>query len=70
MGKTIGTPPQAVHQSITQERTPGGQGVFGYAELADNAGAWNLTFHDENGAVRGQTCTLSTRTTGKSFMCH
>lgn len=69
-GKMIGTPAQAVHQSITQEQTPGGQGVFGYAELADSGGTWNLTFHDAAGAVRGMTCALSSSTASKSFTCH
>lgn len=70
VGKLIGTPPQAVHQSITQEQTPGGVGVFGYAELTDSGGTWNLTFHDATGAVRGKTCALSTSTANKSFVCH
>ncbi|WP_432168835.1 metallophosphoesterase family protein [Streptomyces sp. 1222.5] len=70
VGKLIGTPPQAVHQSITQEQTPGGLGVFGYAVLTDSGGTWNLTFHDAAGAVRGKTCALSTSTANKSFVCH
>ncbi|MFJ9927899.1 metallophosphoesterase family protein [Streptomyces misionensis] len=70
VGKEIGTPPQAVHQSITQEQTPGGPGVFGYAVLADDGGTWNLTFHDASGAVRGQTCALTASTAKKSFVCH
>ncbi|MET8718869.1 MULTISPECIES: metallophosphoesterase family protein [Streptomyces] len=70
VGKEIGTPPQAVHQSITQEQAPGGRGVFGYAVLADGGGTWNLTFHDASGAVRGQTCALSTTAASKSFVCH
>ncbi|MFE0385077.1 metallophosphoesterase family protein [Streptomyces bungoensis] len=69
VGQLIGTPPQAVHQSITQEQTPGGQGVFGYADLRDSGGTWNLAFRDTAGAVRGQTCTLSTNLANKSFTC-
>ncbi|MFJ3718052.1 metallophosphoesterase family protein [Streptomyces sp. NPDC090057] len=70
VGKQIGTPPQAVHQSITQEQTPGGLGVHGYAELADSGGTWNLTFHDPSGAVRGQTCVLGSSPMNKTFVCH
>ncbi|PKW12176.1 hypothetical protein SAMN05428944_0580 [Streptomyces sp. 1222.5] len=69
MGKLIGTPRQALHPSITQEQTPGGLRVFGYAVL-NSGGAWNLTFHDAAGAVRGKTCALSTSTADKSFVCH
>ncbi|MER7683653.1 metallophosphoesterase [Streptomyces sp. NPDC097610] len=71
VGQRIGTPPQAVTQSITQEQNPpGGVGVFGYAVLNDNGGTWNLTFHDPSGAVRGKTCALSASKTSKSFACH
>ncbi|MET8245071.1 metallophosphoesterase [Streptomyces sp. NPDC005202] len=64
VGKPVGTPPQPVHQSITQG------GVFGYGVLRDNGGTWDLTSHDTTGAVRGQTCTLSTSTANKAFTCH
>ncbi|GAX53393.1 metallophosphoesterase family protein [Streptomyces olivochromogenes] len=73
VGQLIGTqPPQAVTQSITQEQNPPQNlaGVFGYAVLNDNAGTWNLTFHDTAGAVRGKTCALSASKTNKSFACH
>lgn len=70
MGKPIGTPRQAPHQSITQEQTPGGLRVFGYAVLTDSGGAWILTFRDAAGAVRGKTCALSTSTADTSFVCH
>lgn len=71
VGQLIGTPPQAVTQSITQEQNPpGGVGVFGYAVLNDNGGTWDLTFHDTAGAVRGKTCALSASKTNKSFACH
>ncbi|MET7892876.1 metallophosphoesterase [Streptomyces mirabilis] len=71
VGQLIGTPPQAVTQSITQEQNPpGGMGIFGYAVLNDNGGTWNLTFHDTAGAVRGKTCALSASKTNKSFACH
>jgi hypothetical protein len=71
VGQPVGTPPQPVHQSVTQEQNPpGGPGVFGYAVLRDTGGVWNLAFHDAAGAVRGQTCTLGTSTAAKSFTCH
>lgn len=71
VGKAIGTPPQPVNQSITQEQNPpGGIGVFGFSDLRDTAGSWGLAFRDVNGAVRGQTCALSTSVTNKSFSCH
>lgn len=64
VGQPVGTPPQPVHQSITQG------GVFGYGLLRDNGATWDLTSHDTAGAVRGQTCTLSTSTANKAFTCH
>ncbi|MFJ8020608.1 metallophosphoesterase family protein [Streptomyces sp. NPDC096311] len=71
VGQMIGTPLQAVTQSITQEQNPPGSvGVFGYAVLNDNGGTWNLTFHDTAGAVRGKTCALSASKAQKSFACH
>jgi hypothetical protein len=63
-GQPVGTPPQPVTHSITQE------GIFGYAVLHDNGGSWDLTFNDTTGIVRGQTCTLSTSTMNKQFTCH
>lgn len=71
VGKAIGTPPQPVNQSITQEQNPpGGIGVFGYADLRDTGTTWTLVFRDPTGSVRGQTCTLSTSKANKSFTCH
>ncbi|MFH9553940.1 metallophosphoesterase [Streptomyces sp. NPDC017435] len=64
LGTPVGTPPQAVHHSLTQG------GVFGYAVLNRNAGTWDLTSHDPTGALRGQTCTLSRNAAHKEFVCH
>ncbi|MFD7626365.1 metallophosphoesterase family protein [Streptomyces sp. NPDC059851] len=68
--QSIGTPPQQVHQSITQLQNPGGAGVFGFADLRYDGTTWGLAFRDRTGAVRGRTCTLSTSTANKTFTCH
>lgn len=71
MGMAIGTPPQPVHQSITQEQSPpGGIGIFGYADLTRGGGTWSVAFHESNGKVKDKTCTLSTDPAHKSFTCH
>ncbi|MFD9099099.1 hypothetical protein [Streptomyces collinus] len=44
-------------------------GVFGYGRLHRAGGTWDLPFHRTGGSVRGQTCTLSTSLTDKSFTC-
>ncbi|MFE1196745.1 metallophosphoesterase family protein [Streptomyces olivaceoviridis] len=72
LGQPVGTPPQPVHQSITQTVGPtGGTGVFGYADLGySSAGnTWVLTFRNTNGRVLGPTCRLDTSLAGKSFLC-
>ncbi|MFJ9863390.1 metallophosphoesterase [Streptomyces sp. NPDC101165] len=75
MRQQIGTPGQTVHNARTQEEAPTATpprlgGVFGYGQLHHNNGTWDLTFHRTDGSVRGQTCTLSTSLTNKSFSCH
>ncbi|MGW0509575.1 metallophosphoesterase family protein [Streptomyces olivaceoviridis] len=72
LGQPVGTPPQPVHQSITQTVGPtGGTGVFGYADLGySSAGnTWVLTFRNTNGRVLGPTCRLDTSLADKSFLC-
>ncbi|MEU5716075.1 metallophosphoesterase [Streptomyces sp. NPDC020403] len=69
VGKMIGTPAQAVRQSITQEQTPGGLGIFGYADLRDAGGTWTLAFRDAGGTVLGKTCALSGGLSAKAFVC-
>ncbi|MEW1775102.1 metallophosphoesterase [Streptomyces sp. NPDC086777] len=76
-GKMIGTPLQVVNQTMTQEQTPGGLGIFGYADLRDVGGTWDLVFRDSNGVPQGyppggQSCKVTRLTTDlahKSFVC-
>ncbi|KUN27242.1 metallophosphoesterase [Streptomyces corchorusii] len=72
LGQPVGTPPQPVHQSITQTVGPtGGTGVFGYADLgySSTGNTWVLTFRNTNGRVLGPTCRLDTNLADKSFLC-
>ncbi|MEW2285133.1 metallophosphoesterase [Streptomyces sp. NPDC047841] len=72
LGQPVGTPPQPVHQSITQTVGPmGGTGIAGYADLGHSSAGdtWVLTFRTTNGRVLGPTCRLAASLDDKSFLC-